>query len=87
MKKLLLLILSMSLFIGCGNKKVENEIIAGTVEKDGTAIYSPTFAQDYSKGCASGAPVIGNDEIDFNAGRVRSIKGYKNIEPKGVQAW
>ncbi len=79
MKKLLLLILSMSLFIGCGDKKVENEIIAGTVEKDGTAIYSPTFAQDYSKGCTSGAPVIGNDEIDFNAGRVRSIKGYKNI--------
>ena len=72
MKKIFILLITL-LFIGCGSENEKNEIVVGTVEKDGTAIYSPTFTQDYSKGCTSGAPIISNDEIEFNAGRVRSI--------------
>ena len=46
MKKLLLLILLMSLFIGCGDKKEGKEPIVGTVQEDGSATYDVEFDVD-----------------------------------------
>ena len=46
---------------------------------DGSTIYSPSFTQDYSTGCSSGAPIINENTITFRPGRVRSVESYKNI--------
>jgi hypothetical protein len=46
---------------------------------DSSTIYSPSFTQDYSTGCSSGAPIINGNTITFRPGRVRSVESYKNI--------
>ena len=66
MKNYLIILLSL-IFIGCNNTEVSEQE------------FTPTFSLDYSQGCPSGGPVIGEDEVSFGAGRVRSAKGYKNI--------
>ena len=38
MKKILLLLLTTSLFIGCGNKQSEETPLAGTVQEDGSIL-------------------------------------------------
>ena len=66
MKNYLIILLSL-IFIGCNNTEVSEQE------------FTPTFSLDYSQGCPSGGPVIGEDEVSFGAGRVRSAKGYKTI--------
>ena len=83
MKKLLLLILSMSLFIGCGDKKEGKEPIVGTVQADGSATYDVEFDVDYNN-CGTD-PLVSVGGVDFGneslvrAGRVASKNGYINI--------
>ena len=48
-------------------------------DNDSSTIYSPSFTQDYSTGCSSGAPIINGNTITFRPGRVRSVESYKNI--------
>ena len=66
MKTIKLLILAL-LLLGCNNEKSTNEV------------FTPTFNLDANQGCNQGAPIIGEDKVFFNPGRVRSAQGYKNI--------
>ncbi len=66
MKTIKLILLTL-LLLGCNNEKSINEV------------FTPTFNLDSNQGCDQGAPVIGEDKVFFNPGRVRSAQGYKNI--------
>lgn len=66
MKTIKLIILSL-LLLGCNSSEV-------SVQE-----FTPTFNLDYNQNCDQGAPVIGEDKVFFNPGRVRSAQGYKNI--------
>lgn len=83
MKKILLLILSLFLFIGCGNKKEGKEPIVGTIQTNGSATYDVEFDVDYNKCGVDPIVSVGGvnfgDESQVRAGRVASKNGYINI--------
>jgi len=89
MKKILLLILSLFLFIGCGNKKEGKKPIVGTVQVDGSATYDVEFDVDYNSECqgqgSQSNPIVSTGGVNFGnkdkvlAGRVCSKQGYINI--------